>query len=73
MSTTGGIPNRAFSHKEVNTMKLTQNLGMFLLSIWLIVTGALQIVTIYIPAIGIVLPILTIITGVVLLLAVVKF
>ena len=54
-------------------MKLTKNLGLFLLSIWLIVTGTLQIVTIYIPAISIVLPILTIATGVVLLLVVVKF
>jgi len=57
----------------VNDMKLTKNLGMFLLSIWLIMTGILQIVTIYIPAISIVLPILTIATGVALLLVVVKF
>ena len=49
-------------------MKLTQNLGMFLLSIWLIVTGILQIIAIYLPAISIVLPILTIATGVALLM-----
>jgi hypothetical protein len=49
-------------------MKLTKNLGMFLLSIWLIVTGILQIIAIYLPAISIVLPILTIATGVALLM-----
>jgi len=54
-------------------MKLTQNLGMFLLSISLIATGALQIVTISIPAISIILAILAIVAGVVIMLTVVKF
>ena len=48
-------------------MKLTINLGMLLLGIWLIVTGLLQVVTIQIPAIGPVLALLAIAAGVLIL------
>jgi hypothetical protein len=57
-----------FSQKEVNNMNLTKNLGMLLLGIWLIVTGLLQVVTIQIPAIGIILALLAIIAGVLILM-----
>ena len=61
-----------FSHKEVNNMKvnmkLPKNLGMLLLGIWLIVTGLLQVVSIHIPAIGIILALLAIAAGVLILL-----
>ncbi len=49
-------------------MRLTKNLGMLLLAIWLIVTGILQVVTISIPGIGIILAILAIAAGVLILL-----
>lgn len=59
-----------FSHQEVNNMQLqlTNDLGMILLGIWLIVTGLLQVVKIPIPAIGTVLAVLAIAAGVVILL-----
>jgi hypothetical protein len=39
----------------MSNMKLTKNLGMLLLGMWLIVTGLLQVVSITIPAIGTIL------------------
>ena len=56
-----------FAQKEVNDMNLTKNLGMLLLAIWLIVTGLLQVVSIPIPAIGIILALLAIAAGVLIL------
>ena len=55
------------SNNEVNNMKLTKNLGMLLLGIWLIVTGLLQVVSIPIPTIGIILALLAITAGVLIL------
>jgi len=49
-------------------MKLTKNLGMLLLGMWLIVTGLLQVVSITIPAIGTILALLAIAAGVSILL-----
>jgi len=49
-------------------IKLTKNLGMLLLGIWLIVAGLLQVVTIHIPAIGPILALLAIAAGVLILL-----
>jgi hypothetical protein len=57
-----------FSQEEVNNMKLTKNLGMLLLGIWLIVTGLLQVVSIPIAAIGTILALLAIAAGVLILL-----
>ena len=57
-----------FSHKEVSNLKLTKNLRMLLLGIWLIVTGLLQVVSIPIPAIGTILALLAIAAGVLVLL-----
>ena len=48
-------------------MNLTKNLGMLLLGIWLTVTGLLQVVSIPIPAIGLVLALLAIAAGVLIL------
>ena len=47
-----------FSHKQVNNINRTKNLGMHLLAIRLLVTGLLQVVTIQIPAIGTILTLL---------------
>ena len=57
-----------FSQEEVNNVKLTKNLGILLLGIWLIVTGLLQVVSVAIPAIGTILALLAIVAGVSLLL-----
>ena len=48
-------------------MKLTKKLGMLLLGIWLIMTGLLQVVSIPIPAIGMILALLAIAAGILLL------
>jgi hypothetical protein len=49
-------------------MKLTKSMGMLLLSIWLIVSGLLQVVSIPIPSIDILLAVLAIASGVFILL-----
>jgi hypothetical protein len=49
-------------------MKLTRSLGMLLLGIWLILTGLLQVVSIPIPASGVLLALLAISAGVLILL-----
>lgn len=49
-------------------MRLTRNVGMLLLGIWLILTGLLQIVSISIAGIGIILALLAIGAGVLILL-----
>jgi len=56
------------SPKEVNNMRLTKNLGMLLLGIWLIVTGLLQLVSSPTPSIGTILAVLAIAAGVFILL-----
>lgn len=48
-------------------MVLNKKLGMILLSIWLIVTGLLQVVTISIPSIAVILAIVAIAAGLLLL------
>ena len=53
---------------EVINMILSKKLGMLLLGIWLIVTGLLQVVSIPIPAIGMILALLAIAAGVLILL-----
>jgi hypothetical protein len=49
-------------------MKLTRNMGMLLLGIWLILTGLLQVANILIPGIGILLALLAIVAGILILL-----
>ena len=48
-------------------MKLTRNLGMLLLGIWLVVTGLVQVLSISMPAMGTLLPLLAIVAGVLIL------
>lgn len=48
-------------------MVLSKKLGMIFLSIWLIVTGLLQVITISIPSIAIILALLAIAAGLLLL------
>lgn len=48
------------------SVKMTKNIGMILLAIWLILTGLMQLVTIPIPAI--VMTVLAIAAGVLILL-----
>ena len=49
-------------------MKLTRNMGMLLLGIWLILTGLLQIVSISIAGIGPILALLAIVAGILILI-----
>ena len=49
-------------------MKLTRNIGMLLLAIWLIVTGALPLIRIEIPSSGLVLSLLAIAAGILILI-----
>ncbi len=49
-------------------MKLTKSTGMLLLSIWLIVSGLIQVVSIPIPSIGIILALLAITSGIFILI-----
>jgi hypothetical protein len=49
-------------------MRLTRNVGMLLLGIWLILTGLLQIASISIAGIGIILALLAIVAGILILM-----
>jgi len=49
-------------------MKIPSNLGMILLAIWLIITGAVQLLSINLGGLAILLPILAIVAGVLLIL-----
>jgi hypothetical protein len=49
-------------------MKLPTNLGMMLLAIWLILTGAIPLLGISLGQLSILLPILAIVAGILLLL-----
>ena len=44
-------------------MRVTRNLGMLLLGIWLILTGLLQVASISIAGIGILMALLAIVAG----------
>ncbi len=67
MSPTFGITIRTFHTKEVNNMRLTKNLGMLLLSIWLIAWGLSALVP-ALGGLGVILAILAIAAGVFILL-----
>jgi len=55
--------------RVVNNMKFVKKkLGMLLLGIWLIMTGLLQVVSVPIPAIGVILALLAIAAGALILL-----
>ena len=49
-------------------MRLTRNVGMLLLGIWLILTGLLQIASISIPGIGPIMALLAIVAGILILM-----
>ena len=67
MSTTCGITIRTFHTKEVSNMRLTKNLGMLLLAIWLIAWGLVTLIP-ALNGLGIILAILAIAAGVLILL-----
>ncbi len=48
-------------------MKITNNLGMLLLAIWLIATGLLSLVNLNVPGIGIVMALLALAAGILIL------
>lgn len=48
-------------------MRLTRNLGMLLLAIWLIITGLLAFVSVSIPYLGQILALLAIVAGLLIL------
>ena len=54
--------------REGRTMRLTRNVGMLLLGIWLILTGLLQVVSISIAGIGVILALLAIVAGILILI-----
>jgi hypothetical protein len=49
-------------------MKLPSNLGMLLLGIWLIIMGAIQLLSISLGGLAILVPILAIIAGILILM-----
>ena len=49
-------------------MRLTRNLGLLLLGIWLILTGLLTLLRLNLPESGLILAVLAIVAGVLLLL-----
>ncbi len=49
-------------------LNLTKNMGMLLLGIWLIVTGLVQTLSVGIPAVHLLLPLLAIAAGVLIVL-----
>jgi hypothetical protein len=56
------------SHKEVNNMRLTKNLGMLLLAIWLILTGLIALLSFSFQGLPLIMAILAIAAGVLILL-----
>ena len=56
-----------FSHKEVSDMKLTKNLGMLLLSIWLILNGLIALLSFSFQGLHLIMGLLAIIAGVLIL------
>jgi hypothetical protein len=57
-----------FSHKEVNNMNLTKNIGMLLLSIWLILNGLIALLSFSFQGLFLIMAILAIAAGVLILL-----
>lgn len=55
-----------FSMERVINMKITKSMGMLLLSIWLIMAGLMQLISIPIP--GIIMSLLVIVAGVLILI-----
>ena len=49
-------------------MRLTRNVGMLLLGIWLILTGLLQVASISIGGLGIIMALLAIVAGILILI-----
>ena len=49
-------------------MRLTRNVGMLLLGIWLILTGLLQVASISIAGIGVIMALLAIVAGILILI-----
>jgi hypothetical protein len=45
-------------------MKLTKNIGMLLLALWLVLTGLIQLLNLYFSGLGILMAILAIAAGV---------
>jgi hypothetical protein len=62
-----GITNRNLYTKEVNNMRLTKNLGMLLLAIWLIAWGLMALIP-ALSGLSLILAILAIAAGVLILL-----
>jgi hypothetical protein len=63
-----GVTNRNLDAKEVNNMRLTKNLGMLLLSIWLILTGLIALLSFSFQGLPLIMAILAIAAGVLILL-----
>ena len=57
-----------FSHKEMGHMNVTKNLGMLLLSIWLILSGLIGLIHLSFAGLFPVMGILAIVAGILILL-----
>ena len=62
------LPALHFSDKELSKMKRTKNLGMILLSIWLILTGLIALLSFSFQGLPLLMAILAIAAGVLILL-----
>jgi len=62
------IKESQFLRKEMNEMKLTRNIGLILLSIWLIVTGLIRLLQFSFSGLPIIMAILAIAAGIFILL-----
>ena len=62
------IKESQFLRKEMNEMRLTRNIGLILLSIWLIVTGLIRVLDFSFSGLPIIMAILAIAAGIFILL-----
>ena len=56
------------TYKGGSIMKLTKNLGMLLLGIWLILSGLLEVIKIPIPFLNVIMAVLAIVAGILIII-----
>ena len=57
-----------FSHEEMGNMNVTKNLGMLLLSIWLILSGLIALISLSFQGLNLIMGIIAIVAGILILL-----
>jgi hypothetical protein len=58
----------AHSNERISTMKITRNIGMLLLAIWLIATGLISVLSLSFTGLGVIMAILAIAAGIFILI-----